>query len=163
MSLRDAWEEQAHAWAAWAREPQHDSFWYFGLPNLLDVLPPPGGRTLDVGCGEGRAPRELTARGYKVVGVEASPTLARLAAEHEQPTPVANGDAAALPVASGSVDLVVASMTLQDVDDMPGAVAEIARVLAPGGRFVASVVHPINSVGWFESDEPTSPFVITDS
>ena len=163
MSLRDAWESQAEAWAAWAREPSHDSFWYFGLPNLLSLLPPPGRRTLDVGCGEGRAPRELTERGYVVVGVEASPTLARLAAAHAQPTPVANGDAAALPIADGAVDLVVASMTLQDVDDLRGAVAEIARVLEPAGRLVASVVHPINSAGRFESDEATSPFVIEGS
>ncbi len=127
------------------------------------MLPPPGQRTLDVGCGEGRVPRELIARGYDVIGVEASPTMARLATTHAQATPVANGDAASLPIASETADLVVASMSLQDVDDMPGAVAEIARVLEPGGRLVASVVHPINSAGEFEGDDPTSPFTIAES
>jgi SAM-dependent methyltransferase len=164
LNLRDAWESEAAQWAAWAREPDHDSFWYFGLPNMLAVLPPPpDGLTLDVGCGEGRLPRELIARGYRVVGIEGSPTLASLAATHEQPTPVASGDAAALPIAAESVDLVVSNMTLQDVDDMSGAVREIARVLVRGGRLLMSVVHPINSGGEFESDDPSAPLLMRGS
>jgi SAM-dependent methyltransferase len=57
----------------------------------------------------------------------------------------------------------VASMSLQDVDDLGAVVAEVARVLVPGGRLCASIVHPINSAGEFERDEPGSPFVISGS
>jgi SAM-dependent methyltransferase len=54
-----------------------------------------------------------------------------------------------LPFENGSADLVIAFMSLMDMDDMPGGVREIARVLEPGGLVAASVVHPINSAGQF--------------
>ena len=164
MNLRDAWEVHADAWAAWARTPGHDTFfWLHSLPNLVSLLPAPGRRTLDLGCGEGRLPRELMARGHQVVGIDSSPTLARLAATHEQRTAVVNGDVAALPIGDATVDLVVASMSLQDVDDLTAAVREAARVLVPDGRLCASIVHPINSAGEFTGSEDDSPFVLTDS
>jgi SAM-dependent methyltransferase len=164
MSLRDAWEGEAESWVRFARNPEHDFFfWLHGLPNMLALLPPPGRCTLDVGCGEGRLPRELTARGHQVVGIDGSPSMARYAASHEQGTAVAVGDAARLPVADAAADLVVASMSLMDVDDLGGAVREIARVLSPGGRLCASVVHPINSAGAFTSDAADSPFVLDES
>ena len=76
MNLRDAWEAEAHNWVAWARRPGHDSYWQFHRDRFLQLLPPPGGRPLlDVGCGEGRLPRDLKARGYDVIGIDASPTL----------------------------------------------------------------------------------------
>ena len=164
MSLRDAWEGEAEAWASWASTPGHDRFfWLHGLPNLLELLPPAGTRTLDVGCGEGRLSRVLAERGHQVVGVDGSATLTRLASSHDGGAPVVQADAAALPVAAGTADLAVASMVLQDVDDLAGAVTEIARVLAPGGRLCASIVHPINSAGSFTSEAADSPFVLDES
>jgi SAM-dependent methyltransferase len=58
-------------------------------------------------------------------------------------------DVADLPFVPGVADLAIAFMSLMDMDDMPRAVHEIGRVLAPGGRFVAAVVHPVNSAGEF--------------
>jgi SAM-dependent methyltransferase len=49
------------------------------------------------------------------------------------------------------------------MDDMEGAIAEAARVLVPGGRLCAAVVHPINSAGKFAASVPDAPFVIRDS
>ena len=86
-SLRDAWEAEAGNWAAFARAPGHDHyFWRFNLPRFLDLLPPPGQLTVDLGSGEGRVPRLLEARGYRVIGLDASPTLVRLAREEGGPT-----------------------------------------------------------------------------
>jgi SAM-dependent methyltransferase len=54
-------------------------------------------------------------------------------------------------------------MSLQDIDDMPAAVREAARVLLPGGRLCLAIVHPINSVGTFETMEPDAAFEIRGS
>ncbi len=162
-SLRAAWERHAEQWTAWARTPGHDVGWEVNLPTMLALLPPPGRLTLDLGCGEGRLLRELAQRGHRVLGVDASPTLARAAHGHPRSQPVAVADAAALPLPDGVADLVVAHMSLQDVDDLHGAVAEIGRVLAPGGRLCAAVVHPLNSAGTFATRAADAPFVVAGS
>jgi SAM-dependent methyltransferase len=159
--LRVAWEVHAADWIAWARAPGHDSYWRFHRDAFLDLVPGPGRRTLDLGCGEGRLCRDLTARGHHVIGLDGSPTLIAAAAAtdgHQRPYLLA--DAAHLPLCSASVDLVVAFMSLQDVDDLDGAVAETARVLEPGGRLCLAIVHPLNSAGSFDSSEADSPFRI---
>jgi SAM-dependent methyltransferase len=162
MNLREAWESQAEAWARWARTPDHDHFfWRYNLPCFLELVPEPGQLTLDVGCGEGRLARALASRGHTVIGIDGSPTLARLAATHEEPVASAAADAAALPVASGIADLVVAFMSLQDIDDLEGSVCEAARVLRPGGVFCIANLHPIVTAGAFEDDSPDSRFVIS--
>jgi SAM-dependent methyltransferase len=145
--MRSAWDAQAENWIAWARAPEHDHFfWRFGLPALLALLPPPGRRTLDLACGEGRVSRVLAERGHRVVGVEGSPALAAAARAAAPEIEVLDGDAAALPLPDGAVDLVVCSMALLNFDDMDAAVREAARVLEPGGRFCFSTVHPWNSL-----------------
>jgi len=98
-----------------------------------------------VGCGEGRAARELLKLGYQVAGVERSPTLAGAAAAASPVVPVLLADAAAMPFADHSAGLVVASMSLLDVDDFQGVVSEIGRVLRPGGHLCLAVVHPFAS------------------
>lgn len=147
-SLRKAWEQNAEDWIRFARTPGHDAFfWQLGLPVLLEMLPPPGRLAIDAGCGEGRLTRILRDRGYSVVGLDGSQSMVRAAASHEEAALVLGADAAAMPVRSGAADLVVAYMTLQDLDDMEGAVAEAARVLGGGGRFCAAFIHPVQSAG----------------
>jgi SAM-dependent methyltransferase len=163
-SLRDAWEAQAENWAAWARTPGHDHFfWRVNLPAFLELLPPAGRLTLDLGCGEGRLGRMLQDRGHRIVSVDASPTLARLTVTHEDAQPVAVSDMAALPFGDKCADLAIAFMSLQDVDDLGGAAQEAARVLVRGGCLCIAIVHPLNSAGAFESEEPNSSFVIRGS
>jgi SAM-dependent methyltransferase len=163
MSLKDDWEANARAFTAWARQPGHDSYPRFHRDQFLSILPRPGLRTLDIGCGEGRLARDLAARGHHVVAVDASPTMVSLMRAADASVPVCLADAAALPLADGSADLVVHFMSLQDIDDMPGAIAESARVLVPGGRLCLAIVHPLNSAGPFVNEEPDSPFVIEGS
>jgi SAM-dependent methyltransferase len=162
--MRRGWDFEAENWARFARAPGHDhSHAGINLPALLELLPAPGRRTLDLGCGEGRLGPVLRSLGHHVVGVDASPTMVRLAAIRDVPELAVVADAAALPIRDGAFDLVVAYMSLHDIDQMPLAVAQIARVLGRGGRLCLAVVHPLNSAGAFPGREATAPFVISGS
>ena len=162
--MRDGWEAEAGKWAAFARTPGHDSSHDdINVPALLELLPEPGHRTLDLGCGEGRVTRFLRSLGHRVAGADASPTMVRLAVGHQHAAPAVLADAAALPFRDAAFDLVVAYMCLHDMDLMPQALAEVARVLAPGGRLCASIPHPINSAGVFRGRDGDAPFLIEGS
>ena len=162
MNLRDAWEKEAANWVAWARAPGHDSYWTFHRDAFLNVLPRASGLTVDVGCGEGRLPRDLKARGYEVVGVDGSPTLIDHARAADPEGDYRVADAAALPFRDDVANLVVAFMSLHDVDNLREAVHEIARVLRPDGILAAAIVHPINSAGTFESSAADADLKITN-
>ena len=158
-----SFEEQAGAWLRWARTPGHDAYWDYRDLFFESILPAPGRRTLEVGCGEGRVARDLARRGHTVVALDASPTLAASAAAADPDGRYLVADAAALPFGNQSFDLVVAYNSLMDVDDMPLAVAEASRVLVPGGRLCICITHPTADAGRFQSSEPDAPFVIPGS
>jgi SAM-dependent methyltransferase len=163
--MRQGWESEAGNWTRFARTPGYDhSHRDINLPALVGLLPPPGRRTLDLACGEGRLGRVLIPLGYRVVGIDASPTMAGAAATHDEcPEPAVIADAARLPFGDEAFDLVVAYMCLHDIDAMPRAVAEVARVLEPGGRLCAAIPHPINTAGAFRDRDAGAPFVISGS
>jgi SAM-dependent methyltransferase len=146
--MREAWDRQAEYWTRWARTPGHDSFSHFHGERFFELLPPPGRLTVDLGAGEGRVARALRPRGYTIVEVEGSTAMAR--ANGGRGGTVVNADVAYLPLRSAVADLAIAFMSMQDVDEMPRAIAEAARVLAPDGHLVMAIVHPINSAGRFE-------------
>src|SRR5262249_50197852 len=103
--------------------------------RLLDGL---RGQVLEVGCGDGRSfehyPRNVT----RVIGVEPDPTARTVAAERARaaavPVDVVEGAAEALPVEDGSVDAVVSLGVLCPAPDPATALAEVRRVLEPGGE-----------------------------
>ena len=157
MSQKQAWEAVAGRWVELVRGGSIDdeSRAFFAL------LPPPSGPTLDLGCGEGRITRELTALGYETVGVDSSPSMVGLARGADPVGRYELADAAALPFGDGSFDLVVAFMSLQDMDDVGGALSEAGRVLARGGRLCLAIIHPIWTAGGV--DEDADRFVIRGS
>lgn len=161
--VESPWESEAENWVRWARAPGHDAYWVYS-PSFFDaILPAPGRQTLEVGCGEGRVARELKRRGHRVVAIDSSPTLLRYASEADPGGRYELADAADLPFADGSFDLVVAYNSLMDVEDMPAAVREAARVLESGSHFGICVTHPLSDAGTFDSDELDARFVIRDS
>jgi len=160
MNLRAKWEAHASQWIKWARAPGHDSYWRFHRDQFLQLLPAPGRRTVDVGCGEGRLTRDLKKLGHRVIGIDGSPTLVAAARAFDASMDIRLADAAALPIEDASADLVVAFMSLHDIDAMPVAVREMARVLEHGGKLCFAIVHPINSAGEFEQRNADSAFVI---
>ena len=160
VHLSVGWEAEARQWIQWARTPGHDSYWRFHRDQFLGLLPPPGRQTLDIGCGEGRLARDLKELGHRIVGIDSSPSLIAAARELDPSIDVRLADAAALPLDDACADLAVAFMSLQDIDGMPAAIREAARVLQPGGRLCLAIVHPINSAGLFEEATADAHFVI---
>lgn len=160
MNLADSWEAESGRWIEWARHPGHDSYWRYHRDQFLSLLPPPGRRTVDIGCGEGRLTRHLKALGHQIVGIDASSAMIAAARASDPSVDLRIADVTALPLQDASADLAVAFMSLHDIDAMPRAVSEIARVLAPSGRLCFAIVHPINSAGQFERAAADAPFVI---
>jgi SAM-dependent methyltransferase len=157
------WEDRAQQWLAWARTPEFDGYWGY-RDAFFALVPPPGRRTLEIGCGEGRVSRDLTARGHRVTALDASPTLLDAARERDSAAEYVLAAAEALPFPDASFDLAVIYNVLMDVADMPAAVAEAARVLTPGGCLCACVTHPFADAGrWADVDDPDSPFLVEGS
>jgi SAM-dependent methyltransferase len=157
-----SWEDEARNWIAWARTPGHDAYWRF-RDAFFALVPEPGRATLEVGCGEGRVARDLKARGHLVTGIDSSPTVLAAAQEADPDGRYELADGAALPFEDGAFDLVVAYNALMDVDDMPGTVREVARVLAPGGKLCVCITHPLADAGRFAGEAADAPFVIEET
>jgi SAM-dependent methyltransferase len=153
----EGWEYAARAWVEFVRS---DVLYRYNACRFLSLIPPPRGLTVDVGCGEGRLARALRARGYGVLGVDASPTLVSLAAEADPIGDYRVATAAALPLGDGSARLVVAFMVMEHVRDLDAACAEARRVLCAGGSFCFAMVHPARSGGGFEDAGEEARFVL---
>ena len=115
-----------------------------------------GRRVLEVGCGSAPCGRWLRTAGADVVAFDVSAGMLAQAADLNRTTgiavPLLQADVGALPLASEAFDLAFSSYgALPFVTDARAALAEVARVLRPGGRFVASVNHPMR---WPFPDSP---------
>jgi ubiquinone/menaquinone biosynthesis methyltransferase len=111
-----------------------DQAWKIDLIERAGVEP--GTRALDLACGTGDLAFLAALRGASVVGLDFTPRmieLARLKPEGQSVRWVV-GDMGRLPVASGRFDLITTGYGLRNVPDLPAALAEMYRVLAPGGR-----------------------------
>lgn len=118
-------------------------WWFVGRRELCArLLAEPGGRrgrVLDIGTGTGTNLRLLRDLGYgEVAGLDSSPEAARFCREKGL-GPVLLGDVTALPFPDGAFALVLATDVIEHVADDRRALAEIRRVLAPGGRLVLTV------------------------
>jgi ubiquinone/menaquinone biosynthesis C-methylase UbiE len=160
LSLSDAWEQEAQNWIEWARAPNHDTYWRFHRDQFLALLPAPGKLTVDIGCGEGRLPRDLKRVGHQVIGIDVSQTMIDAAQQADPDGDYRCASAGTLPLTDKSCDLAIAFMSLQDIDDLMTAVSEIGRVLVDEGLVCIAVVHPLNSAGKFTEESAISPFVI---
>ena len=155
-------EERAQGWLAWTRTPDHDAYWRY-RDAFFALVPEPAAATLEVGCGEGRVARDLVARGHRVTGLDASPTLVSAAAQADRASRYVVGLAEALPFDAGAFELVVAYNSLMDVEDMPVAVSEAARVLAPGGRLCACITHPVQTASTWDHEDENAPLVVIEA
>lgn len=119
-----------------------------GNPHAIDRIPV-GATVVDIGCGAGMdlllAGRRTGPRG-RAIGIDMTDGMRRRAAQGAMMTGLAhvdvvNGDATHLPVEDRSVDVIISNGVLNLVPEKERAVAEIARVLRPGGRVqIADIV-----------------------
>ncbi len=150
----DRWEEHSGWWVEQFTDGADPEYEEQILPLAAEHLA--GARdVLDVGCGEGQVAR-LAARldgVTRVIGVD--PTTAQLdvARRRGGGARYARAAAATLPFAPRAFDAVVACLVFEHIEAVDAAIAEVARVLRPGGRFVFFLNHPLlqtpNS-GWID-------------
>lgn len=117
--------------------------------------------TLEVGCGAAQCSRWLAEQGARAIGVDVSPGMLDQARRLQEIYPLSEGvtpptlieaDARELPFASKSFDIAFSAYgALPFVQDPDRVLAEVARVLRPGGRWAFSVTHPMR---WMFPDVP---------
>ena len=144
-SAQETWDANAEFWLRIIREHRDRYRTELTDPAVLEAIGDVAGMdVLDAGCGEGYMARELAGRGaHHVNGVDTSGELVK-AAETAMVPGTSFGEASAgdLPFPAESFDLVLANHLLNDLPDIAGPLGEFARVLRPGGRFVALMLHP---------------------
>ncbi len=112
-------------------------------------------RVLDLGCGEGQVGRLAAGLSGVTLVVGADPTWAqiRVAAERNGGLLATRAEAAGLPFRRESFDAVVACLVFEHIEALDKAIAEVGRVLDPGGRFLLLLNHPLLQTpgsGWVD-------------
>lgn len=135
-AFENGWEESAAAWIA--SVDQHEANRAVLLdPVMLSLCGNvTGQRVLDVGCGEGRFCRILRERGARPVGIDPTKTLLTVARQRDPDGEYHLISAESLPFEDGHFDQVISYLTLIDIPDFRRAIAEMVRVLRPGGALV---------------------------
>jgi len=171
----DLWEENAGWWQEGFTEGADAEYEEQILPMAAEHL---AGAVdvLDVGTGEGQLARLAIARAgaRRVVGVD--PTWAQLTVARDRAggPAYARAGAAALPFADAGFDAVVACLVFEHITAVDEALAEVGRVLRPGGRFLFFLNHPLLQTpgsGWIDDqvlDPPEQywrigPYLVEDA
>ena len=132
----------------------------------------PGDRLVDLGCGPGAAVRHAARRGVHVTGIDPAPVMldvARRLTRRRGGVAYVEGAAEAIPLPDGDATVVWALATVHHWTALESALAEVARVLAPGGRFLAAErcttpgATGLASHGWTEDQAETFAALCRDN
>ena len=149
----DLWERHADWWQSGFTEGADPEYVEQILPLAAECLAG-ARRVLDVGCGEGQVARLASTLGAEtVVGVDPTWAQVAVAGERAGGPSYARGGAAALPFPDAAFDAVVACLVFEHIREVDAAIAEVGRVLEPGGRFVFFLNHPLLQTpesGWID-------------
>ena len=146
--MNNGWEESALAWIA-----DQGEFGDFGRRYVLDsvmlsralALQPKS--VLDVGCGEGRFCRMLREHGIVTVGIDPTQNLLAAARLRDPSGEYIECGAEEIRLNNSAFDLVVSYLSLIDIPDIVPAIAEMVRVLRPGGRLLVANLNSFNTAG----------------
>ncbi len=141
-----AWDAAADHLTGWSDEGDFARRFLLN-PAIFELLGEIQGlRILDGGCGEGYLARMLVRQGAFVTGVEPATRLFSLCVQHERAEPLGivylQQDLCALSTPNLLYDRIILNMTLMDIPNLEQAISTMACALAPGGRLVASILHP---------------------
>lgn len=152
MSDGGLWDNHAQWWIDGFTDGADPEYVEQIIPLALEELT--GFRNvLDVGCGDGQISRVLAAAGATVLGVDPTRRHIEVARERGGGPIYELGFATQLPVGDESQDAVVACLVFEHIDEVDAAIAEVARVLKPGGRFSFFLNHPLLQTpgsGWID-------------
>jgi len=145
----------------WSRHQPSSLSDFTARPQVMALCEPLAGKdVLDLGCGEGYCTRMLSQRGARVLGLDLSERMIELARQAEDALPLGirydTADAVTADLGAASLDLVVAVFLFNylDVERMHKTMANVHRMLRPGGSFVFAVPHPAFAF----MREPAPPF-----
>jgi SAM-dependent methyltransferase len=115
---------------------------FTGIADDVALIAPDRARVLEVGCGPGHLAIKLAQRGFDVTGIDLDPAMIRRALVNAERLDRSNptspefqiGDVADLPFPDASFDMVVSTLSMHHWADPTRGLAEIGRILRPGGR-----------------------------
>jgi SAM-dependent methyltransferase len=139
----DFWEQHAGWWQDGFTEGADPEYEEQILPLAAECLAG-ARRVVDVGTGEGQLARVASRLGAELVaGIDPTRAQLRVAVERGGGPLFLRGSADQLPFTDASFDAAVACLVFEHLSDHRPGIAEIARVLEPGGRFVFLLNHPL--------------------
>jgi SAM-dependent methyltransferase len=149
---RDLWETHAGWWI--------DGFTDGADPEYEEQILPLAGAELagaatilDIGCGDGQIGRMMASTGATVVGLDPTLNQIRVAADRGGGAEYVRAAADHIPLADASFEAAVACLVFEHIDAVDDAIAEVARVVRPAGRFCLFLNHPLLQTpgsGWID-------------
>ena len=148
--------DRARRYDAWFDGRWGRYAWRIESEAVLAALGSVGGRTVaDIGCGTGRLLQMLVSLGARAVGIDSDPGVLALAATRGQ---VIRADAHRLPLADGRADAAVSVATLEFTARPERVLAEMARIVRPGGLLVAGALNPGSPWGALDRPAGRDPY-----
>jgi len=141
------WNANAEAWTRLARAGYDVYRDYLNTPAFFEMLPPVNGLCgLDIGCGEGHNTRMLAKQGARMAAVDISEAFISYAKETEEKEKSGIdyhvASAVDLPFPDSSFDFATGFMSFMDIPETGQVLAEVFRVIRPGGFLQFSIEHP---------------------
>jgi ubiquinone/menaquinone biosynthesis C-methylase UbiE len=122
--------------------------------KVLEMFDRPGGKVLDVGCGPGVMTRDMLLRGCSFWGIDPSPNMIAICRERfeeNEDVHFVEGGATSIPLSSAFFDAVLCMGVIDSVRDGRAGIAEMMRVLKPGGTLIVTFTNIWNPYAWWKN------------